>query len=278
MKKLILGTALLSLMGCDKLAINKEKELFNNPSLPPKIQVEEAALNISSFDSKKIGEKIWKNEHKPGDKSGLVQWNDGEDFLSVGNGHFTWHNELTQSNINNSFPELINYIKTNHPEQYIPLFLTMEKSPWINRDNFIKSKKTNHDDLIIQMEKFFLGNFEVQCDFFIYNLEKTLTTIIEQSNKPDLMKGKLKALTNTEQGVYALADYVNFKGSGLNTNERYNGQGWGLLQVLEDMQGTSLESFVDSARDTLILRAVNNPSDEKWLKGWQNRLNTYLEN
>ncbi len=36
-------------------------------------------------------------------------------------------------------------------------------------------------------------------------------------------------------GMYALIDYVNFKGEGVSPTERYNGKGWGLLQVLLTM-------------------------------------------
>ena len=32
-------------------------------------------------------------------------------------------------------------------------------------------------------------------------------------------------------------DYVNFKGEGVSSSERYRGQGWGLLQVLESNAG-----------------------------------------
>ncbi len=37
-------------------------------------------------------------------------------------------------------------------------------------------------------------------------------------------------------GLYALVDYVNFKGEGTLPSERYRGEGWGLLQVLEEMR------------------------------------------
>ncbi len=40
-------------------------------------------------------------------------------------------------------------------------------------------------------------------------------------------------------GVYALVDYVNFKGEGTLATERYQDHGWGLLQVLEGMKGRS---------------------------------------
>jgi hypothetical protein len=41
-----------------------------------------------------------------------------------------------------------------------------------------------------------------------------------------------------------------------------------------------LASFVESAKNMLTLRVANAPEDrqeQRWLKGWQNRLDTYLE-
>jgi hypothetical protein len=83
-------------------------------------------------------------------------------------------------------------------------------------------------------------------------------------------------------GFYALMDYVNFKGEGVNPTERYNDQGWGLLQVLETMPSTgkALPEF-SRAADTVLTRRVHNApparNEAKWLPGWRNRLQTYLQ-
>jgi hypothetical protein len=81
-------------------------------------------------------------------------------------------------------------------------------------------------------------------------------------------------------GLYALMDYVNFKGEGISPTERYNGQGWGLLQVLETMptRGPALPAFAEAADTVLTRRVKNSPparNEAKWLPGWRNRLKTY---
>jgi hypothetical protein len=81
-------------------------------------------------------------------------------------------------------------------------------------------------------------------------------------------------------GYYALMDYVNFKGEGVSPAERYNGQGWGLLQVLETMpaSGNALPEFAKAADTVLTRRVKNSPparNEAKWLPGWRNRLSTY---
>ena len=82
-------------------------------------------------------------------------------------------------------------------------------------------------------------------------------------------------------GVYALVDYVNFKGEGISPKERYKNLGWGLAQVLENMDTNNknvMQAFVNSAERMLSRRVANAPRDEsRWLPGWRKRLNTYLE-
>jgi len=73
---------------------------------------------------------------------------------------------------------------------------------------------------------------------------------------------------------------VNFKGEGVSPAERYNGQGWGLLQVLETMptSGKALPEFSKAADIVLTRRVKNSPparNEAKWLPGWRNRLSTY---
>jgi hypothetical protein len=81
-------------------------------------------------------------------------------------------------------------------------------------------------------------------------------------------------------GIYALLDYVHFKGEGVDPRERYKGEGWGLLQVLQDMadDGDARVEFARAAERVLRRRIANAPRDEsRWLEGWRNRLGTYTE-
>ena len=66
--------------------------------------------------------------------------------------------------------------------------------------------------------------------------------------------------------------------------ERYQGEGWGLLQVLQGMSDMpdakeTLAEFVRSARNILNHRVFNSPNkrhEERWLQGWLRRVDTYL--
>lgn len=98
------------------------------------------------------------------------------------------------------------------------------------------------------------------------------------------MKQQFLRVANSNRGMYALIDYVNFKGEGTLPTERYHDQGWGLRQVLLGMHGegskNALKDFMDSAAKVLAKRVANAPKDrheEQWLPGWMNRLHTYLQ-
>jgi len=92
-------------------------------------------------------------------------------------------------------------------------------------------------------------------------------------------------LTNTPGGIYALVDYVNFKGEGVLESESYNQVRWGLLQVLENMYGrdrniSALNEFLLNAKKLLKQRVLNAPigiDESRWLSGWERRLNSYVD-
>ena len=97
------------------------------------------------------------------------------------------------------------------------------------------------------------------------------------------LTAKIRAVAATPQGIYALMDYVNFKGEGIRAGERYNGQGWGLLQVLQEMQDAASgiparQEFSRAAISVLKRRIANSPparGEQRWMEGWQNRCLTY---
>jgi len=49
-----------------------------------------SGIAVNRADSLAIGRKIWQNECA-GTVEGLTSWNKGEDFASLGIGHFIWY-------------------------------------------------------------------------------------------------------------------------------------------------------------------------------------------
>ncbi|MBX9724225.1 MAG: hypothetical protein K2X81_22645, partial [Candidatus Obscuribacterales bacterium] len=49
-------------------------------------------LHLSEKEAAAVGQKIWRNECS-GSIDGLTSWNAGEEFPSLGIGHFIWYTE-----------------------------------------------------------------------------------------------------------------------------------------------------------------------------------------
>ena len=57
-----------------------------------------------------LGNRIWKNECA-GSTRGLVSWNAGEAFPSLGIGHFIWYPAGVQEAFDESFPTFVRYAR-----------------------------------------------------------------------------------------------------------------------------------------------------------------------
>jgi hypothetical protein len=135
-----------------------------------------------------------------------------------------------------------------------------------------------------QLRRFLADTIDLQAEFLVARLEASLPKMLAEAAPADRnnVQQQFDRLTKTPQGCYALIDYVNFKGEGVLHSERYQGQGWGLLQVLEAMHGSSdsgaPEEFAHAAKAVLTRRVQNAPTDRhesRWLTGWLRRVNSY---
>ena len=107
-----------------------------------------------------------------------------------------------------------------------------------------------------------------RADYLALRMEKALPKLLAAAPAAprEVIKARFEKLAATGPGTFALIDYVNFKGEGTNPNERYRGQGWGVLQVLDGMEDGKprCEAFSDSAARVLAKRVKNaEPKDEK---------------
>jgi hypothetical protein len=239
------------------------------------------ALTLSHADVLRIGKKIWQNECN-GTIAGLTSWNEGEDFASLGIGHFIWYPEGRRGPFEESFPKLVNFISKRGAKLPMLLLGAGEKPcPWNSRTEFLRAQ---HSTEMNQLRRFLADTVDLQAEFLMARLDSALPKMLAEAAPSD--RGKVKEqferLTKTPQGCYALIDYVNFKGEGVLHTERYQGQGWGLLQVLETMDGSSDASAVDefsrAARAVLARRVQNSPAERhesRWLSGWIRRVNGY---
>jgi hypothetical protein len=247
------------------------------------ISYAEQPIHITPQEAMNIGMKIWYNE-SGGKIAGLTYWDKDENFPSLGIGHFTWYSSPGRKS-NDTFPYLIKFMAARGVS--VPRWLLNDPNmpcPWRTREEFLQSYDTPP---MIELRQFLLATIPYQVEFMIRRMERALPHILQsaQPEDRDYVREQFYLVASTRQGVYALVDYINFKGEGVVKNPYFTGENWGLLEVLETMRlappdMNSLQAFVWSANAVLTRHALLAPPDEnalQWLGGWRNRLKTYLE-
>lgn len=232
------------------------------------------SISLSDPQAQEIGRRIWKNECA-GTVDGLTSWNKGEDFASLGIGHFIWYPAGKRGPFEESFPKLVDYLSKNGVS--VPAWMR-GPCPWKTRAEFQADfQSARMRELRNLLEK----TVPLQARFAALRLEAALPKMLAAAPKSqrEKIRQQFYRVAAEPLGMYALIDYVNFKGEGTSPSERYKGQGWGLLQVLENMgNGPALQEFAKAADMVLTRRVQNSPperNEAKWLPGWRNRLRTY---
>ena len=236
----------------------------------------QAQIRLTPQQATEIGQKIWHNEGL-GKIENLTVWNKGEDFPSFGIGHFIWYPAGFEGPFTESFPALIDHLAQTNA---LPAWLKNQRdAPWANRDAFYADIDGAR---LKSLRKLLARTTGRQVEFIISRLQAALPAMTAAIDEPQLrahVQQQFNRVAAHPHGVYVLIDYVNFKGEGTSPKERYKGQGWGLLQVLEGMPADApdvLAAFAESADAVLTRRVANAPRDEsRWLAGWRNRIKTY---
>jgi hypothetical protein len=239
-----------------------------------------AVIALSHAEALRIGKKIWQNECN-GTVAGLTAWNEGEDFPSLGIGHFIWYPKGKRGPFEESFPKLVSFMSSRGAK--LPKLLMGAggpSCPWNSRAEFLQARQTAE---MKQLRQFLADTVDLQAEFMVNRLEAALPKMLDAAAVVDRenVRRQFERVASTPQGGYALVDYVNFKGEGVLHTERYRGQGWGLLQVLEGMTQSdrgAVEEFSRSARAVLTRRVQNAPAERnesRWLSGWIHRVNSY---
>lgn len=250
------------------------------PREPPQAQI----MTLDSQALAWVGEQIFRNECAARHQC-LVHWNEGEAFPSLGIGHFIWYPEGQTGPFTESFPALLAFMVDQGVE--LPIWLDaarVQGAPWPDRATFLQQASASAQ--VEALREFLYDTRGLQVRFIRERADQSLETVVAAVPKARqaIIRERLWQLGQTPGGVYALMDYVNFKGEGLAETERYEGEGWGLAQVLGAMDEgggkTALVRFRESAGTVLSRRAqlAENPIErERWLPGWLRRLESYRE-
>ncbi len=244
-------------------------------------------IQLTKKQANFIAKKVWQNEGAGLDKY-LIHWNKGEDFASVGIGHFIWFSKGHTERFREVFPMVVAFMGKKGVE--MPSWLnTQTPLPWKTKKAFYTAKKAKSKKYT-ELFTFLKSTMPYQAEFMARRLSNALPQMLESMddvNKQTLIKKHFYEVMHhkdgsiNERGLYILLDYTNFKGEGTLKSERYHGQGWGLLQVLENMnpkETNRQKAFAISAKAMLSRRIKNSPparGEERWRKGWNVRLLTY---
>lgn len=204
-------------------------------------------------------------------------WKEGEEFPSMGIGHFIWMPDNFSGNYEESFPALLAYLERYH--YTLPNFLKENiDPPWETREAFFAQIDSPEME---ELRAFFKKTKLEQGCFVIENFDGILAEMMEARGNPKIERNFLSLNKRTE-GLLAMIDYVHFKGKGISPQERYQNQGWGLADVLIEMEeaGDPLTNFVAAAKQVLRKRVALAPigrNEERWIPGWDARLRSYLK-
>jgi hypothetical protein len=178
--------------------------------------------------------------------------------------------------------------KTQRPPSWLAELSTQSEfvAPWSSKEAFDQAWSNNE---LQQLRDWLLETQSQQAQFIVMAFQKRWLSETQSLtlNQQAIIQHRLTKMMSFKKGLFAVIDYFNFKGIGLNEKEQYQGTSWGLASVLramniaeESSQDDYLAQFVIAAKKRLQLRVTLAPAERnesRWLKGWEVRLNQYLK-
>jgi len=256
-------------------------------SPPRPAEVSMPRLVLAPDVATKVGRQVWRNE-TGGERDMITAWNEAEDFMSLGIGHFIWFPDRLETRFQESFPKMLTFLRQHGAAP--PSWLDRDKvppCPWTTRDHFQREFRGKQ---MSELRAFLHDNVGLQATYLVERMQGALPKILE-SLPTDAERAHVRAqfirVAAASPDLYPLVDYINFKGEGIAASETYPNidtgvpEGWGLKHVLIEMKGTTAEQdavlgeFADAAGYVLKRRIRNNPPNKRWEKGWLKRVDTY---
>ncbi len=246
-----------------------------------------AELKLTDKQANQIAHKIWLNEGS-GKRSKLVWWNKGEEFASVGIGHFIWFTADKPMWFWEAFPPMLRFI-TAHGAKPPPWLTPQTHCIW-NHYSAWKDAKRHATPKMRELTAFMERTKGLQARFMLHRLNTAFPKILQYAtahHQGTIVARNYRRLlyrkngTVDPQGAYILIDYINFKGDGINKGERYQGKGWGLYQVLNRMNPADpnpYHAFAVAGKWVLErLTHISPPARRlyRFKRGWFNRMDSY---
>lgn len=229
-----------------------------------------------------IANRIYQNEVGQNPEN-LTFWNARELFPSLGIGHFIWIPEGVEVPFIETFPQMVAYVsKEVKPPEWLRQ-LHPFKPPWPSKKAF---DEDSNSPRMNALRHWLASTQRAQAEFIYLSFKQKWLKAVDQLTVRQQKKVSklMDTLEVTRTGRFIVIDYYNFKGLGNNPKEKYQGKGWGLIDVLKAMpEGVDpskiAQVFVKTAKETLLQRIQLSPpekNEHKFMPGWNKRLNSYL--
>src|SRR5207237_1471306 len=124
-----------------------------------------AAVDISSADAQRIGKRIWQNECG-GTISGLTSWNVGENFASLGIGHFIWYPKGQRGPFDESFPKFADFA-SRRAAKLPAVAMPGNACPWNSRADFNTAAQS---ETMKALRAFLARTVDLQAEFLVHRL------------------------------------------------------------------------------------------------------------
>ncbi len=237
---------------------------------------------LSDADYAWIASRIFQNE-TGGETRFLTYWGAGEDFPSFGIGHFLWFPGGVDAPFDETFPAMAAFVAALG-EQFPTWMQDLQDfdAPWNSKAEFDQSWSSGD---MAELRAWLERSGHLQARFIVTAFHKRWQALELPAGQKSRLTSLLQQMLGSAQGLFAVVDYFNFKGLGNNPRERYQDEGWGLVQVLESLPPDALEDqnlvslFRDAAAARLSMRVELAPAERnesRWLHGWLARLDGYL--
>jgi len=247
-----------------------------------------SALDLPALDDADyewIASRIAENE-TGGETRYLTYWGAGEDFPSFGIGHFIWFPAGIDAPFDETFPTLFEFLREQPDTPEAPAWLRSLvpfDAPWSGKQAFDEALMSSESSA---MRQWLEATGAGQARFIVQSFKSRWNEIELPAQEKIRLSDLLQRLLETPEGMFAVIDYYNFKGLGDNPRERYQGQGWGLAQVLGDIASQAddeseidlVTRFSRAAAARLRQRVALSPPERneiRWLQGWHKRVAKY---
>src|SRR4051812_25375748 len=134
-----------------------------------------AAISLSPAETRRIGNRIWQNECG-GTVAGLTSWNTGENFASLGIGHFIWYPKGVRGPFDESFPKFVEFAGSRRAK--LPsVLLVKEGCPWKSRAEFYEAAQS---PTMKELRAFLTGTIDLQAEFLVNRLREALPKVLAE--------------------------------------------------------------------------------------------------